>query len=182
VEIVGISGSLRKGSFNTALLRAAAGLAEAPVAIPVHTLAGIPLYDGDVEEAEGIPAAVTALKDAMAAADGVLIATPEYNHSLPGPLKNAIDWCSRPPDDIARVFGDRPVALCGATPGNGGTSLAQTAWLPVLRRLGMRIWTGGTLQVPAAHTVFDDGELTDEKLRQRVARFVAGFATFCGRG
>lgn len=182
MEIVGISGSLRKGSFNTALLHAAAELAEAPVHVTVHRLVGIPVYDGDVEASDGIPEAVTALKDAIAAADGVLVATPEYNHSLPGPLKNAVDWCSRPPGDIARVFGDRRVALCGATIGNGGTALSQAAWLPVLRRLGMRLWSGAMLQVPAAHTVFSQsGALEDEKLRERVSRFVAGFAAFCER-
>jgi len=182
VEIVGISGSLRKGSFNTALLRAAAALAEAPVRVSVRRIVGIPLYDGDLEEAEGIPAAVTELKDAIAAADGVILATPEYNHSIPGPLKNAVDWCSRPPGDIARVFGDKPVALCGATLGNGATALSQAAWLPTLRRLGMRLWTGGQLAVPAAHEVFTEGgALEDAKLRERVARFVAGFAEFCAR-
>lgn len=182
MEIVGISGSLREGSFNTALLRAATELAEAPVRISVRRLVGIPVYDGDVEAADGIPAPVAELKDAIAAADGVIVATPEYNHSIPGPLKNAIDWCSRPPGDIARVFGDKPVAICGATPGPGGTALSQAAWLPVLRRLGTRLWSGGQLQIPAAHTVFSDGgALEDAKLRERVARFVAGFAAFCAR-
>jgi NAD(P)H-dependent FMN reductase len=128
-----------------------------------------------------VPDAVEALKEAIASADGVIVATPEYNHSIPGPLKNAVDWCSRPPGDIARVFGGRPVALCGATLGNGGTALSQTAWLPVLHRLGMRLWSGGMLRVASAPQVFgDDGRLTDEKLRERVARFVADFAAFCG--
>jgi len=182
VEIVGISGSLRKGSFNTALLRAAAELAEAPVRVSVHRLVGIPVYDGDVEDAEGIPAPVAELKDAIAAADGVILATPEYNHSIPGPLKNAVDWCSRPPGDIARVFGGKPVAICGATLGPGGTALSQAAWLPVLRRLGTHLWSRGQLQVAAAHTVFSQsGALEDAKLRERVARFVADFAAFCAR-
>jgi NAD(P)H-dependent FMN reductase len=183
MEIVGISGSLRKESFNTALLRAAAEVAEAPVRVSVHRIVGIPLYDGDLEDAEGIPGPVAALKDAIAEADGVILATPEYNHGVPGPLKNAIDWCSRPPGDIGRVFGDKPVAICGATIGGAGTILSQAAWLPVLRQLGMRVWPGKRLMVSSAGDAFSEsGELTDAKLRERVAAFVAGFAEFCGSG
>src|SRR5262245_57746832 len=104
VTIVGLSGSLRRGSFNSALLRAAATLVPAGAEITIASIREIPLYDGEVEEREGIPPAVGALKDAIAAAAGLLIATPEYNNSLPGVLKNAIDWLTRPTSDIKRVF------------------------------------------------------------------------------
>jgi len=120
-NIVGLCGSLRRGSFNAALLRAAAMLAPEGSRIDARTLHGVPLYDGDMEAAEGIPPAVAALKDAVAAADGLLLATPEYNNGIPGVFKNAIDWMSRPSADIARVFGGKPVAVIGASPGGFGT-------------------------------------------------------------
>src|SRR5688572_15968702 len=126
--IIGLAGSLRRGSYNAALLRAAADMAPAGSRIEIETLAEIPLYDGDVESKDGIPGSVTRLKDRIAAASGLLLATPEYNNSMPGVFKNAMDWLSRPPGDIARVFGSKPVALMGATPGAGGTRLAQAAW------------------------------------------------------
>ncbi|HET9480950.1 MAG TPA: NADPH-dependent FMN reductase [Candidatus Polarisedimenticolia bacterium] len=181
VRILGIAGSLRKASYNTALLRAAAELAPAGTQIEIASLAGIPLYDGDEEAANGSPAAVTQLKERVAGAAGLILATPEYNHSLPGVFKNAIDWLSRPGSDIPRVFGDRPVALTGATPGPGGTRLAQVAWLPVLRVLGMRHWCGRQLYVAGAGSVFDaDGRLVDQKIREQLEKFTVGFATFVG--
>ena len=177
--VVGISGSLRNGSLNSLLLRAAQELAPADVEVEIVSIRDVPLYDGDVELEHGIPAPVQALKDRVAGASGLLLATPEYNNSIPGVLKNAIDWMSRPPADIARVFGNRPVALMGATMGQGGTALAQAAWLPVLRTLGTRPWFGRSILVSGAHKVFDgDGRLADEKLRERIAAFVAGFAEF----
>lgn len=180
MKIVALSGSLRKASLNTALLRAARQLAEPPVEIEILGLEGIPLYDGDLEASAGLPQAVVELKEAIAAADGLWIATPEYNGSLPGPLKNGLDWCTRPTADIRRVFGDKPVALSGATPGRLGTALVQTAWLPVLRSLGMRHWTGKQLLIPGAHKAFDtDGNLIDDQLSERLSEFVKGFAAFC---
>ena len=116
MKLVGISGSLRKGSYNTALLRAAAGLTPEGVALDVVTLEGVPLYDGDLESRDSLPPAVAALKEAIVAADGVLLVTPEYNSGIPGVFKNAIDWTSRPGSDIARVWGGRPVAVIGASP------------------------------------------------------------------
>ena len=105
--------------------------------------------------------------------------TPEYNHSLPGVLKNAIDWLSRPPKDIPRVFGDKAVGIMGATPGPGGTRLAQVAWLPVLRALGARTWSGRQLYVAGAGQAFDDeGRLTDERVRKLLGEFMTGFAAF----
>ncbi|HTD05447.1 NADPH-dependent FMN reductase [Undibacterium sp.] len=178
-RIVGISGSLRSKSFNTALLRAAAALMPDGVTLEIATLKGIPLYDGDVEQAQGIPPAVTALKEQIAGADGVLLATPEYNNSMPGVFKNAIDWMSRPAADIPRVFGGRPVAIVGASPGGFGTVLSQNAWLPVLRTLGMQPWFGGRLLVSHAGSVFDEaGEIVDEKMRIQLRQFVQKFTEF----
>lgn len=180
--LIGLPGALRKGSHNAALLRAAAELAPAGTSLELASLAGIPPYDGDLESEQGIPEPVARLKDRIAGADGLLIATPEYNHSIPGVLKNAIDWLSRPPKDAARVFAGRPVAILGATPGLGGTRFAQAALLPVLRTLGTELWTGKQLYVAGAGKLFDaEGKLTDEKTRELLAAFVAGFAAFARR-
>jgi NAD(P)H-dependent FMN reductase len=177
--ILGISGSLKRGSFNTLLLRAAAELAPPGTTIEIASIREIPLYDGDVEAAHGVPAAVQALKDKIGSAHGLLIASPEYNNSMPGVAKNAIDWLSRPAADIPRVFGNRPVVVMGATPGQNGTLLAQAAWLPVLRTLGTAYWSGGRLVVSGAGKLFDaDGRLADEPTRARLKTFVEGFAAF----
>ena len=177
--ILGLSGSLRRGSFNTMLLRAAVEVQPPGTTIDIGSIRGIPLYDADVEAAEGIPAGVQELKARITAADGLLISTPEYNNSIPGVLKNAVDWLSRPGTDIPRVFGGLPVAIIGATPGAGGTILAQAAWLPVLRTLGTAPWFGGRLIVSTAGKVFDeDGRLLDQTVRARLETFVAGFAAF----
>ena len=180
--LLGISGSLRKQSLNTALLRAAQSVAPAGVTVEIATLHGIPLYDGDAEQAEGIPAAVTALKQRVLAAQGLLLATPEYNNGIPGVFKNAIDWLSRPPKEMAALFGERPVAVIGASPGGFGTVMAQAAWLPVLKTLGTRHWSGGRLMVARAGQVFDaQGAIVDEKVREQLREFVAGFAAFAKR-
>ncbi|GMQ90265.1 MAG: NADPH-dependent FMN reductase [Gammaproteobacteria bacterium] len=177
--IIGIAGSLRSKSYNAALLRAAIELAPQGCTVVIGSIAGIPLYDGDLEVNEGIPAPVTDLKNRIAEADGLLIVTPEYNNSLPGVLKNAIDWLSRPPADIARVFRNRPVAIMGATPGAVGTRLAQTAWLPIIRTLGMRPWFGGQLYVGGASKVFDEsGKLVDKDIRERLQKYISSFAEF----
>ncbi|MBK8162305.1 MAG: NAD(P)H-dependent oxidoreductase [Gammaproteobacteria bacterium] len=178
-RIVGIAGSLRSGSYNAALLRAAVDLMPEGSSLEIGSIKGIPLYDGDVEAKDGIPQTVTALKDRIAAGDGLLLVTPEYNNSIPGVFKNAIDWLSRPSSDIPRIFGNRPVAVIGASPGGFGTILAQNAWLPVLRTLGMRPWFGARLQVSRAGSVFGDGgDLADAKTREQLAQFILGFAEF----
>lgn len=177
--ITGISGSARGGSLNTALLNAAAELMPAGVELQRLTIAGVPLYDGDVEAESGIPASVVAMKEAIASADGLLLVTPEYNNSIPGPFKNAIDWCSRPGADIPRVFGGRPVALIGASPGGFGTILSQNAWLPVLRTLGCELWTGSRLMVSGAGKVFDEERrLVDAAVAERLRGFLHGFAEY----
>ena len=178
-KIVGISGSLRAGSFNSALLRAAVAAMPADATLEVGSIKGIPLYDADVETAQGLPAAVVALKEQIVAADGLLLVTPEYNNSIPGVFKNAIDWLSRPPEDSARVFGGRPVAVTGASPGGFGTLLSQTAWLPVLKTLGTEAWFGGRLQVSRAGSVFDAaGNLVDAAVREQLRKFLAAFSAF----
>lgn len=181
-RILGISGSLRAGSFNSALLRAAQQAAGDAIALDIASLHGIPLYDGELEAREGEPAAVTALKQRILASDGVLLSTPEYNNGIPGVFKNAIDWLSRGTPDIPAVFGNRPFALIGASPGGFGTILSQNHWLPVLKALGVRLWAGNRLMVSRAGSVFDaEGRLTDENVRQQLAAFVQGFAAFAGR-
>jgi chromate reductase, NAD(P)H dehydrogenase (quinone) len=180
--IIGISGALRRGSYNAALLRAAAELAPAGLAIEAVSIREFPLYDGDVEEAQGIPEPVRAAKDRIAGADGLLLVTPEYNNGIPGVFKNAVDWLSRPPKDIPRVFGGRPVALMGATPGPGGTAMAQAAWLPVLRTVGALFWAGPRVMVSNAARVFDaEGRLVEEAVRETVRRHLAGYAEFLAR-
>ncbi|WP_414900171.1 NADPH-dependent FMN reductase [Sphingomonas flavalba] len=182
VSIVGVSGSLRRHSFNGGLLRAAAKAVPAGVTLTTASIAGVPLYNADDEAANGIPAAVAALKDAIAAADGVLLVTPEYNNGIPGVFKNAIDWASRPADDTGRVFGGKPVAVIGASPGGFGTLLAQDSWLSVLRTLGTRPWFEGRLLVSRAGAAFDaDGNLTDDTVAERLRGFLAGFAAFVER-
>jgi NAD(P)H-dependent FMN reductase len=180
--LIGISGSLRRGSFNSALLRGAVEAAPAGLAIEIASIREIPLYDGDVEAEHGIPEPVRALKEKIAAADGLLLVTPEYNNSIPGVLKNAIDWLSRPPKDVPRVFHDKPVALMGATPGRGGTMLSQVAWLPVLRTLGTLAWFGQRVHVSEAGKVFDaEGRIVDEAVRQSVTKCLGEFAQFLAR-
>jgi chromate reductase len=177
--ILGISGSLRKASLNTSLLRAAVGLMPEGATLDAKGIDGIPLYDGDAEAADGLPPAVTALKARLLVADGLLLVTPEYNNSIPGPFKNAIDWMTRPASEIGRHFGGKPVAVIGASPGGFGTILSQNAWLPVLRTLGTKPYFGGRLMVSRANTLVDaDGALTDQAARDRLAAFLAGFVEF----
>jgi chromate reductase len=176
-----LPGSLRKGSYNAALARAAVECAPAGCEARLGSIRDIPLYDADVE-ASGVPTSVTELKEAIVAADGVLLVTPEYNNSLPGVFKNTIDWLSRPPKDAPRIFRDRPFGLIGATPGMGGTRLSQGAWLPVLRTLGTQLWTGGSLYVAEAGKAFDaSGVLVDAKVKALLTHYMQGLAEFIAR-
>ena len=177
--ILGISGSLRKASFNASILRAAVDLMPKGAALDANGIEGIPLYNADEEEADGIPPAVQTLKRKLREADGLLLVTPEYNNSIPGAFKNAIDWMSRPADEIATHFSGKPVAVIGASPGGFGTILSQNAWLPVLRTLGTRPWFEGRLMASRAHTLIDeDHQLADQATRDRLAEFLAGFVDF----
>lgn len=179
IKLLGISGSLRAQSFNTALLRAAQAATHDDCQLDTATLHGIPLYDGDEEQQHGTPKAVQAMKERILAADGLLLSTPEYNNGVPGVFKNAVDWLSRPTPNMPDVFRDRPVAVIGASPGGFGTILAQNHWLPVLRTLGVRYWSGGRLMVSRASAVFDaEGSLKDEAIQRQLSEFLQGFATF----
>ena len=179
ITVIGISGSLRRGSYNTAVLRAAASMMPAGSELRIESIAEIPLYNGDDETATGIPPAAARLKDAIAAADGLLLVTPEYNNSLPGVTKNAIDWLTRPASDVPRVFRGKPVAIAGASPGGFGTILSQNAWLPVFRTLGADLWSGGRLLVSRAATVVDaNGEVSDATTRENIGKFVKGFVDY----
>ncbi|PRY23556.1 NAD(P)H-dependent FMN reductase [Aliiruegeria haliotis] len=179
--IFGLSGSLREGSFNASLLRAAASVAPVGAEVKIGTIRGVPLYDADVENGEGVPESVLRLRDEIDAADGLLLVTPEYNNGIPGVFKNAIDWIGSGPG--ARVFAGKPVAVMGASPGGFGTILCQDAWLPVLRALKARQWHGGRLMLSQARKAFDaDGVLVDDAARQKLSDFVAGFVEEVRRG
>ena len=175
-KIVGIAGSLRQGSYNLALLRAAEELVPDGSELRVFTLHGIPLLNTDDEASTGLPPAVVELKNAIIQADGVILATPEYNNGIPGVFKNAIDWLSRPSSDITRVFGGKPFSLIGASMGGFGTILSQNAWLSVLHMLGAKTWSENRMLVSRANQCFDtNGQLSDTDLRERLGAFVRGF-------
>lgn len=174
--ILGLSGSLRRASFNTGLLRAAAELVPAGVTLQIGSIREVPLYDGDLEQDSGLPAAVKILQDQLANADAFLMVTPEYNNGVPGVFKNALDWMSRGPG--LKLFVGKPVAVIGASPGGFGTILSQAHWLPILRTLRMRPWLDGRLMVSRAADLFDaDGNLTDEKTRERLGKYITEFAS-----
>lgn len=172
--ILGLSGSLRRASFNAGLLRAAAELLSEGAALEIGSIREVPLYDGDLELAEGLPPAVKSLQEKLDAADGVLLVTPEYNNGIPGVFKNAIDWISRGPG--LQMWVGKPVAVIGASPGGFGTMMAQDQWLPVLRTLRADLWAEGRLMVSRAGSLFDDeGNLTDTASRERLAAFMSAF-------
>lgn len=178
-NILAISGSLRSGSFNTALLKAAQSAAPENCEIEIASIKQIPLYNYDDEEAKGLPAPVKTLKDKIIAADGLLISTPEYNHGIPGVLKNALDWLTRPPEDVPKVFGEKKVGLIGASPSFLGTAFSQTAWLPIFRYLKIHPYFGGQLFVASANKAFDEtGKLKDDSVKKRLKEYITGFCQF----
>ena len=177
--IIGLSGSLRKASFNAGLLRAAKEVMPAGAELQIESIRGIPLFDQDDEAANGIPEAVKALKEKIVAADGLLLVTPEYNNGIPGVFKNAIDYLTRPASDVKRVFGGKPVGLIGATPSGWGTLLSQSAWLAVLRHIGAQHWSSGRMALSKAMDSFEtDGTLKDEKIREQLKAYMEGFVAF----
>jgi chromate reductase, NAD(P)H dehydrogenase (quinone) len=165
-RILGISGSLRRDSHNTSLLRAAAEAAGADVELELYDgLKEVPPYDED-DDVHPRPASVARLDAAIAKADAVLFATPEYNASIPGQLKNAIDWVSRPV--ATNVLRNKPVLVVGASTGAFGAAWAQAELRKVLAALGARV-IDVELPVPHAHTRFEEGGLTDEEIRSGLA-------------
>lgn len=174
-KILGLSGSLRKGSYNAGLLRAARDLAPEGTEIEIGSILDVPLYNADEEAAHGLPASVQKLQAQLQAADGLLLVTPEYNNGIPGVFKNAIDWMSRGPG--LEMFVGKPVAVIGASPGGFGTVLAQNDWLPVLRTLKAELWAEGRMLVSRASTLFDaEGNLTDDRTKAALKDLVAGFS------
>ncbi len=179
LTFLGVAGSLRSASYNRGLIRAAIELAPAGVTVEPFDLAAIPMFNADLEPA-GDPPAVGAFKRAIAAADALVIATPEYNHCVPGVLKNAIDWASRP----ARrsVLTGKPVAIMGASTGRGATARAQAHL-----RDGLAYTNGLVLPLPevlvgVAGERFDDhGNLTDEATRDEVRDLLVSLAVWTTR-
>jgi len=173
MKVLGLSGSLRDASFNTNLLRAAAELLPHDVEFELWDgLKAIPPYDED-DDVHPRPESVARLNAAIAKADAVLFATPEYNASIPGHLKNAIDWISRPV--ATNVLRNKPVAVIGASTGAFGAVWAQAELRKVLAALGARV-LDLELPVPHAHTRFEEGGLTDDEIRAGVADAVEALA------
>lgn len=173
LRVLGFAGSLRSGSVNRLLLRAAAERAPAGLSIEMFDLAPIPLYNFDVEEA-GDPEPVRRFKEAIAAADGCLIATPEYQQGVPGVLKNALDWASRPPG--GSPLDGKPVAILGGSPGMTGTARAQTQLRQTLTYNNCRMLQRPEVLVARAYEKFDeDGRLVDDTTGKFLAAFLVAF-------
>jgi chromate reductase len=178
VVLLGISGSLRKGSFNTALLRAAIELAPRDTRIETADISSIPPYNEDVRVA-GFPPPVNVLRDRIERADAILFVTPEYNYSVPGVLKNAIDWASRPPN---QPFAGKPMGVMGASGGLGGTMRAQYHLRQIAVFLDMHPLNKPEVFVRNAQTVFDDaGRLVDEPTRNVVRKHLEALAAWTRR-
>jgi chromate reductase, NAD(P)H dehydrogenase (quinone) len=170
MRILGIAGSLRGSSYNRALLRAARELLPEGVELVEHDLRDLPFYDGDVEAA-GDPDSVVAFKEAIREADALLIATPEYNRGVPGVLKNAIDWASRPP--LGSPLTGKPVAIMGASTGRGGTARAQEQLRSALEFSRANVLEQPEVLVPEAFMRFDEqGELVDGGVRAELAELL----------
>lgn len=171
LKVLGISGSLRKGSYNTALLRAAMELVPEGMAIEEFDLSPIPFYNDDLRQ-QGYPPAVEALRARIRSADALLFATPEYNRSIPGVLKNAIDWASRAPD---QPFDGKPVAIMGASLGVLGTLMANHHLRQILVYLNAQTLSGPEVLVGGAAAKFDaEGHLTDGATRDFVRGHLSG--------
>jgi chromate reductase, NAD(P)H dehydrogenase (quinone) len=165
MHILGISGSLREKSYNTAALRLAAELAPGGVKIALADISGIPLYNDDVRIG-GLPQSVVSLGERIASADAVLIATPEYNYSIPGVLKNAIDWISKVDP---QPFSRKPLAIMGASMGMFGTARSQYELRKVFVFLNAHVINQPEVMIASAHARFDaEGNMTDEKTRELI--------------
>ena len=175
LRVVGIAGSLRRASFNRGLVRAAVESAPEGMTIEPLEIRELPHYDADLD-VEGGPDAVRAFKAHIIAADGLLIATPEYNYSMSGVLKNALDWASRAPE---RAMQNKPVAIVGATPGRWGTVRSQMALRQMLVFPACRVLPSPLFQIAGAREHFDaDGNLTDPETREQLAGVLEAFATW----
>jgi chromate reductase len=174
MKVLGISGSLRADSYNTMLLRAAAELLPGEVRFELYEgLKDVPPYDQD-DDVDPAPAAVTAFRAAIAGADAVLVATPEYNSSIPGQLKNALDWASRPL--ATNAFRNKPVAVIGSSAGAFGAVWAQAELRKVLGAMGARVLDVELVVGHAADRFDTDGRLVDEDVREQLADAVAVLA------
>ncbi len=178
IRLLGISGSLRKGSFNTMALKAAAGLVPAGTSLEIFDISGFPLYNEDVK-AQGFPEPVQKLREKIAQADGLVLATPEYNYSISGVLKNAIDWASRPPE---QPFNDKAVAIMGASGGILGTSRAQYHLRQMGIFLNMRFVNKPEVFIGGAAAKFDAaGNLTDEATKGLIKDLMAELVAWSKR-
>jgi len=178
LQILGLSGSLRKKSYNTAALRAARQFLPDGMAMEIFDLAPIPIYNEDVRE-QGFPEPVQALRNRIAAADAMLIVSPEYNYSIPGPLKNAIDWVSRPPN---QPFDGKPIAIMGATPGGIGTARAQYHLRQVFVYLNGMVLNRPEVMIASAHAKFDEqGNLTDGATGEHIQKMLIALADWTHR-
>ena len=179
LHVLAIAGSLRRASYNRGLVRAAQALQLDGIAIETCELANIPMYDGDVE-AQGDPEPVRAFKAHIAAADALLIATPEYNYSVPGVLKNALDWASRPA--ATSPLRDKPVAIMGATPGGFGTVRAQMALRQSFVFTASCCMVRPELLVSHARDKFDaHGDLTDGPTREALRALLVALGAWTRR-
>ena len=178
VKVLGICGSLRKGSYNRAAMRAASELLPDDVSLTIAEIADIPLYNEDVRQA-GFPPPVQRLREAIAGVDALLFATPEYNYSVSGVLKNAIDWASRPPD---QPFNAKPVAIMGATAGLWGTSRAQYHLRQSCVFLNMLPINKPEVLIAQAQNKFDaEGRLTDQTTRDLLAQLLVALRDWTRR-
>lgn len=173
MKILGIAGSLRAGSLNRQLLNAATELAPSGTTWEIAELGDVPVYNGDLDTDDTRPAAVTAFRDQIAAADGLFIATPEYNYGIPGMLKNAIDWVSRPA--YKSVLANKPVAIASVSMGPVGGARAQAQLKEVLLGVLSRVYAAPELTVGTAGSKFADGKLTDERTLASLTRLVTDF-------
>ena len=178
IRVLGISGSLRRGSYNSAALRAAQELTPQGMTIDIFDLAPIPLYNEDVK-AQGYPDSVAELRRRVKEADGVLLATPEYNYSVSGVLKNAIDWISRPPE---QPFDGKPIAVMGASMGLFGTARAQYHLRQMFVFMNGYVLNRPEVMIAQAQTRFDaEGKLTDQPTRDIMGALLTSFAAWVRR-
>jgi chromate reductase len=178
LQVLGISGSLRRASFNTATLRAAQELAPPGLTIDIFDIAPIPPYNEDVRE-QGYPPSVEDFRARIKAADGLLVVTPEYNYSVPGVLKNAIDWASRPPE---QPFDGKPIGIIGASPGMLGSARAQYHLRQSFVFMNGYVMNRPEVMIAAAHNKFDAaGKLTDQPTRDFMAAYLVALQAWIAR-